>query len=146
MDAVHDGVEEGIEFEMKVTEIFKNDAGGRQIMEGAKIRELKVDNIMNSKEEFQQPGEIIPTLEGAGIRHNRNNNSNRNNANNRNNSNSQNSEIEVNSSQDIANVGSSSQGDMRRRKTNKKVTVEVGGTQQEGVTTRSRARRENIVV
>ena len=110
--------------------------------------EMNVDNVMNSKEEFQQPKEIIPTLEGAGRRLNRNNNNNRDNANNRNNSNnsnSQNNEIYVNSSQDIANVVSSSQGGTRRRNT-KKVTVEVGGTQHAGVTTRSRARRENIVV
>ena len=74
VDAVHDGVEEGIEFEMKVTEIFKNDPQGRQVMEGVKMREINVDNLMNSKDEFQQPGEIIPTLEGAGRRPNRNNN------------------------------------------------------------------------
>ena len=34
-------------------------------MEGVKIWELKVDQFMNSKDEFHQSGEIIPTLEGA---------------------------------------------------------------------------------
>ena len=67
VEAVHGGNEEGIEFEMMVTDRFKNDPTGRQIMEGVKMRELVADNIMNSKDEFNQPGEIVPTLEGAGI-------------------------------------------------------------------------------
>ena len=54
---------------MRATDIFKNDPQGRQIMEGVKMRELQVDNVMNSCNEFHQPGEIIPVLEGAGRRY-----------------------------------------------------------------------------
>ena len=135
VEAVHGGNEEGVEFEMKVTDVFKNDPQGRQIMEGVKMREMenKVDNIMNSKDEFQQPGEIIPTLEGAGRR----NNSSQKSYNNNNNNN--------NRVEESARV----EGDRRRRDNNKKVTNgdsrnERGTTP--GVTTRARTRRQNNVV
>ena len=60
MDEVHEGKNTDIEFGMKVLEVFKNDPLARQVMEGVKLREIKADNILNSKEEFHQPGEIIP--------------------------------------------------------------------------------------
>ena len=67
VNEVHGGNEDGVEFEMKVTHVFKNDPTGRQVMEGIGIRELvgKVDHILNSMYEFHQPGELIPVLEGA---------------------------------------------------------------------------------
>ena len=50
---------------MKIKHVFKNDPLGRQVMEGVQIRELKVDHILNSKDEFHQPGEVIPVLGGV---------------------------------------------------------------------------------
>ena len=49
---------------MKVLEVLKNDPLARQVMEGVKLREIEADHIMNSKEEFHQPGEIIPEWQG----------------------------------------------------------------------------------
>ena len=135
VEAVHNGNEDGIEFRMKPTDFFKNDPLGRQVMEGVKIRELKVDNIMNSKDEFHQPGEIIPILEGAGRRngnsHNRLNNNSQDDNSNR-------------SSQQEENPGDYSQGAREKKVTRSaKSGGDSGGG---GVTTRARARRENIVV
>ena len=142
VNSVHDGKEEGVEFEMKITDVFKNDPLGRQVMEGVKICEMKVHNVMNSKDEFQQPGEIIPSLEGAGRRMNNNNNGNS--YNNRNIQNSINSQNSVNSQNSDRGEeiprGDSHGGDNN----NRKVTTDCGTTG--GVTTRSRARRENNVV
>ena len=50
---------------MRVTHIFKNDPTGRQVMEGGGLRELVADHILNPRDEFHQPGELIPVLEGA---------------------------------------------------------------------------------
>ena len=125
---------------MKVIKIFKNDPTGRQVMEGIAIRELEADHILNSKDEFHQPGELIPVLEGARRSNRRqNNNNNYNNSHNDNSSNSQND----NSSNSQNDNSNNSQG-VRTRSQRKKVTaVPTGGG---GVTTRARARRENIVV
>ena len=64
VDNCHDGVEEGVDFEMKVTDVFKDDPVGRQVMEGVKMRETICDNCLNSKEEFRQPGELVAELPG----------------------------------------------------------------------------------
>ena len=64
-DSVNGGVEAGVEFEMKVTDVFKNDPLGRQCMEGVRIREAQCDHCLNSKEEFRQPGELIAELPGS---------------------------------------------------------------------------------
>ena len=45
-------------------EVLKNDPLARQVMEGVKLREIDADHIMNSKDEFHQPGEIIPEWQG----------------------------------------------------------------------------------
>ena len=148
VNAVHGGNEESVEFEMKVIKIFKNDPTGRQVMEGIAIRELEADHILNSKDEFHQPGELIPVLEGARRSNRRqNNNNNYNNSHNDNSSNSQND----NSSNSQNDNSSNSQNDNSnnsqgvRTRSQRKVTavVTTGGG---GVTTRARARRENIVV
>ena len=55
VDSVHGGDKTGIEFDMKITDIFKNDPLGRQIMEGIRIRLLKCHHSLNSKDEFRQP-------------------------------------------------------------------------------------------
>ena len=55
IDEVHGGDKEGIEFDMTVTDVFKDDPLGRQCMEGVKIRETVCDYVLNSKEEFRQP-------------------------------------------------------------------------------------------
>ena len=65
VDSVHDGMSAGVEFEMKVTDIFKDDPLGRQCMEGVRIRETQCDHCLNSKEEFRQPGELVAELPGA---------------------------------------------------------------------------------
>ena len=149
VESVHNGNEEGVEFEMVVTDIFKNDPMGRQIMEGIKMREMKVDNIMNSKDEFHQPGEIIPTLEGVGRRlHNSHNSQNNNSQNNNSqkNNNSRNSPSDDNEESNV--IIDNSQGGRGKKK--KKVTIGGSSTSSEqssgGVTTRARARRENLIV
>ena len=136
VEAVHGGNEEGIEFVMKPTDVFKNDPQGRQIMEGVKMREMEVDNVMNSRDEFHQPGEIIPVLEGAGRR-------NSNNSHNHFNNNSQ-VDNSNRSSQEKENPGDNSQGARENKVTRstRSDRVKSGG----GVTTRARARRENLVV
>ena len=141
VEAVHNGNEDGVEFEMRATDIFKNDPQGRQIMEGVKMRELIVDNLMNSCNEFHQPGEIKPVLEGAGRRyhnsqrynrqHNSQNNNSLNNNSQNNPSDEDNPTVVVNNSQGVV-VGGKK----------KKVTTGGGG----GVLTRAKARRENLVV
>ena len=137
VEAVHGGNEDGIEFVMKPTDVFKNDPQGRQIMEGVKMREMKVDNIMNSRDEFHQPGEIIPILEGAGRR---NGNYSHNHLNN--NSQAYNSYNSNRSSQEKENPGDNSQGEREVTRSTRSDRVRSGG----GVTTRARARRENLVV
>ena len=112
---------------MKVTDVFKNDPLGRQVMEGVKIREMKADHILNSKDEFHQPGEIIPVLEGA-RRNNRNDNNRNNN----------------NSPRDNSQDSNNSQG-VKTRSQTKKVTTAVAVTTG-GVRTRARARRENSII
>ena len=107
VNEVHGGNEDGVEFEMKVTHVFKNDPTGRQVMEGIGIRELvgKVDHILNSMYEFHQPGELIPVLEGArrsNRKHNDNNNYN-NNSQSDNSSNRQNGNNSSNSQNDNRN-------------------------------------------
>ena len=62
IEDVHGGDDTGVEYDMKITHRFKNDPLGRQVMEGVAIRETVADNLMNSKDEFCQPGEIIPEL------------------------------------------------------------------------------------
>ena len=62
IDEVHGGDKEGIEFDMTVTDIFKDDPLGRQCMEGVKMRETACDYVLNSKEEFRQPGELVAEL------------------------------------------------------------------------------------
>ena len=142
------GNEESVEFEMKVIKIFKNDPTGRQVMEGIAIRELEADHILNSKDEFHQPGELIPVLEGA-RRSNRkhNNNNNYNNSHNDNSSNSQNDNSSNsqndNSSNSQNDNSNNSQGVRTRSQRKGTAVVTTGGG---GVTTRARARRENIVV
>ena len=131
-DAVHDGCQEGVEFEMRVTHIFKNDPTGRQVMEGVGLRELVADHILNSRDEFHQPGELIPVLEGA----RRNNRRSNNIVNNNNSNNSDNIDNSDNSQ-----VVSQTNGNLRKVTT---AVVVAGSTG--GVTTRARARRENLVV
>ena len=77
IDSVHEGVETGVTFDMKIVRRFKNDPTGRQVMEGVKMRETVVDNLMNSKDEFCQPGELIPEIPARDFGKNRrvNNNS-----------------------------------------------------------------------
>ena len=145
VESVHNGNEEGVEFEMVVTDIFKNDPMGRQIMEGVKMREMIVDHIMNSAIEFHQPGEIIPTLEGAGRRcHNSQNNNSQKNNNSRNSPSDDNENLNENHNVVIDNSQSG------RAKKKKKVTNGGRSTNSEqsveGVTTRARARRENLIV
>ena len=65
VNSVHGGNKDGIEFEMKITDVFKDDPLGRQCMEGIKIRETICDHSLNSKEEFRQPGELIAELPGS---------------------------------------------------------------------------------
>ena len=139
VEAVHGGNEEGIEFVMKPTDVFKNDPQGRQIMEGVKMREMEVDNVMNSRDEFHQPGEIIPVLEGAGRRNGNNSHNHLNN-----NSQAYNSYNSNRSSQEKENPGDNSQGARENKVTRstRSDRVKSGG----GVTTRARARRENLVV
>ena len=62
VNSVHGGNKDGIEFEMKITDVFKDDPLGRQCMEGIKIRETICDHSLNSKEEFRQPGELVAEL------------------------------------------------------------------------------------
>ena len=50
--------------------VFRDDTLGRQLMEGIGIREIVADHILNSKEEFCQPGEIIPVIPGREWRRN----------------------------------------------------------------------------
>ena len=64
VDEVHEGEKRDIHFGMKVLEIFKNDPLARQVMEGVKLKEIRADHILNSKDEFHQPGEIIPEWQG----------------------------------------------------------------------------------
>ena len=134
-----------ISFEMKVVHVFKNDPTGRQVMEGVEIRELEADIILNSKDEFHQPGELIPVLEGA-RRSNRkqhgNNNSQRyDNDNNSQDDNSNNSQND----NSINRQNDNNQG-VRRRSQRKKVTTAAVEVTTGGVTTRARARRDNLVV
>ena len=136
VDAVHDGCQEGVEFEMRVTHIFKNDPTGRQVMEGVGLRELVADHILNSRDEFHQPGELIPVLEGA-RRNNIRSNSIINNNNNSDNSNNSDNIDNSDNSQVVSQTNGS------RRKVTTAVAV-AGSTG--GVTTRARARRENLVV
>ena len=143
VDEVHEGKEQGIEFDMKVTEVFKKDPLGRQVMEGVKIRENKADHIMNSKEEFHQPGEIVPVLQGAHRKMNKNNGYSGNSGNTGNSGNSANYNNNNNNSNDTRDGGE------RERSTTdggcvagEKVTTGRGG----GVLTRAKARRQNIVV
>ena len=140
VDAVHGGCEEGVKFEMKVTDIFKNDPTGRQVMEGVKMRETKADYLMNSKDEFHQPGEIIPVIEGPRWtnRNKRSNNDNRH----YNNNNSQ----DNNSQEQGTKSSQNSQGveGVLTRSRKKEVTRAANVTT--GVTTRARARSNNMVV
>ena len=53
---------------MTVTDVFKNDPLGRQVMEGVRIRETECDHILNSKEEFRLPGELVAELPGMETR------------------------------------------------------------------------------
>ena len=120
---------------MRPTDVFKNDPQGRQIMEGVKMREMQVDNIMNSKDEFHQPGEIIPVLEGAGRRqvnnsHNRLNNNN---------------QVD-NSNRSSGESGEENPGENLRKKKVTRSGRSDSDRRGGGVTTRARARRENIVV
>ena len=89
-------------------------------MEGAKIRESNADHIMNSKEEFHQPGEIVPVFQGARRMF-------------RNNNNVREKEREENLTTDGGSV-------------QREVTTDRGDKDSGGVLTRSRARRQNIVV
>ena len=50
--------------------MFRDDTLGRQLMEGIGIREIVADYILNSREEFCQPGEIIPVIPGREWRRN----------------------------------------------------------------------------
>ena len=114
-------------------------------MEGVGLRELVADHILNSRDEFHQPGELIPVLEGA-RRNNRRSNNIVNNNNNSNNSNNNNNSDNSNNSDNIDNSDNSqvvSQTNGSRRKVTTAVAV-AGSTG--GVTTRARARRENLVV
>ena len=62
---IHDNSND-LEFEMEVMETFRYDALGRQVCEGVMLREEVAEHIMNSKEEFRQPGEIICTYQQQG--------------------------------------------------------------------------------
>ena len=111
------------------------------------MREMKVDHIMNSAIEFHQPGEIIPTLEGAGRRlavHNSQNNNSQRNNNSCNRPSDDNENLNENHNVVIDNSQSG------RAKKKKKVTNGGRSTNSEqsveGVTTRARARRENLIV
>ena len=49
---------ENIDINMEIIASFKDDALGRQVMEGVIIREEVADEILNSREEFHRPGQI----------------------------------------------------------------------------------------
>ena len=122
VEDVHEGREEGIEFDMKVTDVFKYDATGRQVMEGAKIRESNADHVMNSMLEFHQPGEIVAVFQGARRTFSNNNNNN---------------VREKEGEENLTTDGGSAQ---------REVTTDCGDNGGRGVITRSQARRQNIVV
>ena len=52
----HDG--QKVEFEMSVVENFQRDPLGRQSMEGMLIREQDPEDLINNKEEWNQPGDV----------------------------------------------------------------------------------------
>ena len=137
-----------ISFEMKVVHVSKNDPTGRQVMEGVEIRELEADNILNSRDEFHQPGEWIPVLEGA-RRNNRkqygNNNSQGDKDNNSQDDNSNNNSNNSQNDNSINSQNDNSQG-VRTRRQRKKVTTAAVEVTTGGVTTRARERRDNFVV
>ncbi len=55
-----------MEMKMEVIKKFQNTALARQVFEGILIREQKVDYLLNSKEEFHQPAEIVTTHQAVG--------------------------------------------------------------------------------
>ena len=134
IEEVHGGVEEGVEFDMKITHRFKNDPTGRQVMEGVAMRELVADHILNSKDEFCQPGEIIPVIPGREWRGN-------NGANNNSQQSQLRQQLQRQQQSDERQTDSSGSRHVSsgEPEASGEVSQEVSG---EGVKTRARARRE----
>ena len=142
INEVHDGDKEGIEFDMTVTDIFKDDPLGRQCMEGVRIRETACDYVLNSKEEFRQPGELVAELPARKQRQQQ-----------RQQQQQQQQQQQVQSGREREGEGTSGGGGdssggggpaantRSRQRAVSRVVEETGG-----VSTRSRTRRENRVV